>query len=345
MLQHEANPAGLYLPLLTNPQPDVRQQACTILLGTYGKHALTYLRRLLDDPNPHLRDQARTALQAVSEITGIATKTEPFAGIYVECLGRLRVYVDNHEVRAEEWKQYEVGHAGWQRVQTCFAFLVHCGRRGATRATLSKAVGDTSAKPTGFSRMIGALQHMLASMLGAEFVERALVIGQDHYVLLPDYYHTDVQLFERAFELACHIEETHDLEAAQPIYTQAIRVYGGPYMIDIPRSAHWCQVHRDHLMSSFVIAAERVAEYFYIRQEYEKCVAVCSQALNVEEDDDDVVAWLLRAYSELGLPGELEHTYYHYLRVAAIKPDSAEGQQDTVVQTYQELNRIRSLGE
>jgi DNA-binding SARP family transcriptional activator len=345
MFHSEANPAGMYLPLLTNPQPDVRQQACTILLSTYGEHALTYLRRLLDDPNPELRDQVRTALQTVSEITGLPAKAEPFAGIYVECLGRLRVYADNREVRSEEWREHEVAHAGWQRVQACFAYLVHSGRRGATRAALSKAVGDTSGRASSFSRMIGALERMLASMFGADFVERALLIGQDHYVLLPDYYHTDVQLFERAYNLAAHTEETNDLATAQPIYMQALQVYGGPYMVDIPRSGHWCQSRRDYLIGSFVIATERVAEYLFRQREYEKCVSVCSQALNVEDDADDLVVWLLRAYSQLGLSGELEHTYHHYLRAAAIEPHTREGRQDRVVQTYQKLNRMRSLGE
>ena len=74
---------------------------------------------------------------------------------------------------------------------------------------------------------------------------RELVIGHDHYVLLPDYYHTDVQLFERTFDLACHVEETQGLEAAEQLYTQALQIYGGPYMIDIPRSTHWSQTQRD----------------------------------------------------------------------------------------------------
>jgi two-component SAPR family response regulator len=344
MHQNEANPASLYLPLLTNPQPDVRRQACAILLGTYGEHALTYMRRLLDDPDPQLRDQARMALQAVSEITGITTKTEPFAGIYIECLGRLRVYVDNREVHAEEWKQHEDKHAGWQRVQACFAYLVHCGRRGTTRAALSKAVWDAPASSAGFSRMLSALQRALAGIIGPEFVECALVIGHDHYALAPETYHTDVQLFESTFDLACHVEETHDLEAAEPLYTQALQIYGGPYMADITRSAHWSQVERDRLLNSFVIAAERVTEYSYTRQDYQHCITICSQALNVEENADDLVVWLLRAYGALGMLGELEHAYQHYLR-AAVDPCSPEDQEDVVVQTYKELIRMRPFDE
>jgi DNA-binding SARP family transcriptional activator len=333
------------LPLLTNPQPDVRQHACAILLGTYGEHALTYLRRLLDDPDPTLRAQARMALQAVTEIAGIDTTPEPLAGIYIECLGRLRVHVDGREVRAEEWKEHEGGHAGWQRVQAGFAYLVHCGRRGATRAALSKAVWDAPASSASFSRLLSTLQTVVAGAIGPEFAERALVIGHDHYVLVPEAYHTDVQLFESAFDLACHAEETHDLAAAEPLYKQALQIYGGPYMADIARSAHWSQTERDRLLNSFVIAAERVAENAYAQQDYQQCITICSQALDVEEDADDLVAWLLRAYGQLGMLGDMEYTYQHYLRTAAVDPYSFEGQQDMVVQAYQELNQIYVCGE
>jgi two-component SAPR family response regulator len=325
---------------LTNPQPDVRQQACAILLGTYGEHALTYLRRLLDDPDPKLRDQARVALQTVTELAGIATTPEPLAGIYIECLGRLRVHVDGREVRAEEWKEHEGGHAGWQRVQAGFAYLVHCGRRGATRAALSKAVWDGSTSSASFSRLLSTLQTVVASIIGPEFAERALVIGHDHYVLVTEAYHTDVQLFESAFDLACHAEETRDLAAAEPLYKQALQIYGGPYMADIARSSHWSQAERDRLMNSFVIAAERVAEHAYTQQDYQHCITFCSQALDVEENADDLVVWLLRAYNELGMLGDMGHAYQHYLRTAAVDPDSSEGQQDVVVQAYQALNRI-----
>jgi DNA-binding SARP family transcriptional activator len=315
------------------------------LLGTYGEHALTYLRRLLDDPNPQFRAQARTALQTINEIAGIQARAEAFAGIYIECLGRLRVYADNREVRIEEWKEHEGDHVGWQRVQACFAYLVHCGRRGATRAALSRAVWGAQTSSVGFSRLLRALQRVIAGVIGPEFAERALVIGGDHYVLAPEAYHTDVQLFESTFDLASHAEEAQGLEAAEPLYTQALHIYGGPYMSDIPRSTHWSQTRRDHLLSSFVIAAERLAEYAYTREDYYKCIAICSQALTVEDNVEDLVAWLLRAYSQLEMFGDLEHTYQQYLRSEAIDPHSQEAQQDAVVQTYRDLNRMRAVGE
>jgi hypothetical protein len=58
MFHQQTNLARPYLPLLANPQPLVRRQACLIMLGSYGDRALTYLRRLIDDVDPQVRQDA-----------------------------------------------------------------------------------------------------------------------------------------------------------------------------------------------------------------------------------------------------------------------------------------------
>src|SRR4051812_32308906 len=99
----------LYLPLLSHHQPEVRHQACLLLLGTYGDHGLTYLRRMAGDADQQLRQEARLGLLAISEISDIAVKMQPFRGMYVECLGRLNIYIGNHEMQAQDWGQAQGG--------------------------------------------------------------------------------------------------------------------------------------------------------------------------------------------------------------------------------------------
>src|SRR4051812_14687839 len=134
------NLARLYLPLLANAQPLVRRQASMILLGTYGNRAMTYMRRLIDDGDPQVRQNARLALLAIAEITDLGIIFQPFRGMHLQCLGRLRVYSDTHEIQSHDWAQDDHGRAGWQKVQSVFAYLIHCGRRGATRNALGTAV-------------------------------------------------------------------------------------------------------------------------------------------------------------------------------------------------------------
>src|SRR5690349_18536639 len=128
----QSNLFQLYLPLLVHSQPSVRRQACVILLGMYGDRALTSIRRLVDDSDPQVRQNARLALLAFAECADLPIKAELFQGLYIECLGRLRIYIGNRELLPDDWDSAEGGRAGPQKVQAVLAYLVHCGRHGTS---------------------------------------------------------------------------------------------------------------------------------------------------------------------------------------------------------------------
>ena len=345
MEEHIANPARLYLSLLVHSQHTVRQQASMILLGTYGERALTYMRRLLEDPDRQVRQQARQALQILGDSTGIQVGLQPSPAMYVECLGHLRVYIGDREIRPQDWAQLEGGRAGWRKVQGVFAYLIHCGRRGASREELGAAVWGGPVSASSLSRTLTALRQALAHTEDPTFVERALSTTRYGCVLSPDVYHTDVQLFERVFNIASYTEQADGLPAAVPLYSQALSLYGGPYMADVPSSDIWSRERHDLLMNVFVITAERLAEYAYAQRRYRQCIALCRQALHVDPAADDVTAWLLRACARVGLYDELERAYRGYLHSSMANIESSESQQDIVVQAYQDLKRARAVGE
>jgi DNA-binding SARP family transcriptional activator len=337
------NLARLYLPLLANAQPPVRRQACMILLGTYGNRALTYVRRLIDDGDPQVRQNARLALLAVTEITDLGITFQPFRGMYMQCLGRLRVYIDDREIRSQDWVQADHGRAGWQKVQGVFAYLIHSGRRGATRTAIGTAVWGGPFSANSLSRTFTTLRQTLVKTCGPAFVERALMISDDYCILDPAYYHTDMQLFEHTFDAAVRLENESSLELAAPIYSQAMHLYGGPYMADVPRGSGWSQHRRDHLMSSFMIAAERMAEYTYSQRQYKQCIAICTAVLDTDDDADEIIVWLMRAYAQEGRQAELEQLYRGYARALRIDLDDLADRQDPVVQVYQSLSKTRMM--
>jgi DNA-binding SARP family transcriptional activator len=343
MPQQQPNPARLYLPLLVDNQPAVRRQACLILLGTYGDRALTYLRRLTDDADSQVRQDARLALLAIAEITDSRLKAKPFRGMHVECLGRMRVYIGNYEMRDSDWTAAEGGRAGARKMQGALAYLIHCGRRGSSREALGAALWDKGFSATSLSRTLSALRNTLKHHADSSFaVDRALVIESDHCLLDPDCYQTDVQLFEQAYSQAALAEQEHSLEAAAPLYANAMQMYFGPYMADMPCANGWYRARRDHLRGSFVIAAERLAEHAFEQRLYHQCIEICAPAIDADPAADDVVAWLLRAYAAAGQYADLEHAYRSYLHAAGLDAQSAAGQQDSVVQLYQSLGRARA---
>jgi len=337
------NLARLYLPLLANAQPLVRRQACMIMLGTYGNRALTYVRRLIDDVDPQVRQNARLALLAIAEVTELGVTFQPFRGMYAQCLGRMRVYIDQREIQAQGWVQADHGRAGWQKVQGMFAFLIHSGRRGATREAIGNAVWGGPFSANSLSRTFTTLRQTLVKNCGPTFVEQALMMSDDYCILDPAYYHTDMQLFEHTFDAAVRLEHESGLELAAPIYSQAMHLYGGPYMADVPRGSGWSQQRRDHLMNSFMIAAERMAEHTYSQRQYKQCIAICTAALDTDEAADEIIVWLIRAYAEEGRQAEIEQLYRRYARSLRIDLYDPVDHQDPVVQVYQSLGRIRTM--
>jgi two-component SAPR family response regulator len=314
------NPTTLYLPLLINADPAVRRQAGVLLLATYGERGLTYLRRLLDDPSSEIRDQARAALLSVSETSGLNIALEPFRGIYVRCLGELQVFVHSREVLPQDWSQAEGGRAGSRKVQGIFAYLVHCGRRGAGRAELADAVWGAPVSAASFSRTLGALRQMLTQLGSPEFAQQALVVDRDHCALSPGVYLCDADHFERTYDLATQREDRGGLAEAAALYHQVISLYDGPYMQDLPRASDWGTERRTLIANSFVIAAERLASYAREQGNDRQCVLFCRKALEVDPAADDVVAILLRAYDHLGLRVDLEGAYRRYLDHAEVDP-------------------------
>lgn len=307
------NPTELYLPLLSHPDSDVRRHAVTLLLATFGERGLTYLRRLLDDPSPEVCAAARSALLAIADISGLHVELRPFRGIYVRCLGELKVFINSHEMQSGDWGHDEGGRAGGRKVQGLFAFLVHRGHHGATRAEIAEAVWGAPVSPAAISRTLGALRQSIARNGSDETAERTLLISRERVALNPSAYFCDAEHFERTFDLACQREEQDGLAEAQPLYRQVVALYDGPYMEAIARGSDWGHERRDRIASSLVIACERLAEHAYVHRSDRQCVAICRQALAVDPADDGVTLWLLRAYARLGLRIDLEKAYAAYL--------------------------------
>lgn len=329
----------MYLPLLTHTQPDVRMQSCSILLSTYGDRAVTHLRRLLDDPDVLVRQQARLALLAVKETTDLPIVMRPFQGMYVECLGRVRLHIGNSELHDDGLVQQGSGRAGWQKVQGVLAYLVHSGGRGASREAIAQAVWGESWSANSVARTLTALRQAFdAAPGGGELAEAALTIEPDYCRLDPDAYHSDVAAFERAFGLAVQCEHDHGLAEAATFYSQALALYSGAYMADVPRAARWGRQRRDYLMSSFVIAAERQAEHYFEQGDMRRCLEACTLALDADPAADEAMIWMLRAYSAAGMRAEREQAYRGYLRVAlAGNASAAVPADDPVVQVYTKL--------
>lgn len=337
-------PLRLYLPLMGHAEPAVRRQAALILYTSYGPGIIAVIRALLKSPEPELREQARQALRTAGEFAGLAAATGPAESLALQCLGSLRVAVNGRPMQPHDWAQTEGGRAGGQKVRATFAYLVHCGARGTSREALAEAVWGGDASPSSVARTLTTLRQALAAAGADEAVEATLTISDERCLLNPEGYHSDVEVFERGCDLAWAVEEDEGLAAAAPLYAQALELYGGPYMADLPRGSGWMLERRETLAGSFFIASERLAEHHFAQGQYDECVRRCQLALDDDAAADDLTVWLLRAYDRLGHRAELEHAFRRYTRAAGLSATPWQTLEDSVAATYRQLANDRAVG-
>ncbi len=328
-----SNPVTLYLPLLTHTDPLVRRQATTILLTHYGNRALTYLRRLLDDPA--LSEQARAALTNIGDITGLRVELRPFRGVYVRCLGDFQVFINSRPIEPDEWGQSDGGKAGGRKVQGIFAYLVHCGAGGATRSEIATAIWGGAASASSIARTLTALRQVLHQCGGSDLATHLLHTNRQRCVLNSDLYRSDADLLERTFDLAAKTADEQGLEAAISFYQYVLDLYDGPYMEGIAGAEQWAAERRASLLSKTVLAGERLAAHAYATGNDQQCLHYCQRVLSLEPRAAAVVNWHLRASHRLGLPVEMQRVYQRYLAAAGINP--RRKRDDPVVQLYHEL--------
>lgn len=334
-------PLRLFLPLLAHDEAAVRRQAYLALHCSFGPAVVGQLRALLKSPEPELREQARRALRSAVELAGVEAAAPPDDSIAVRCLGGLQVTIAGAPLPLQSWTQPSGGRAGVQKVRAAFAYLVHCGARGTSREALGEAVWGGEVSPSSVARTLTTLRQALSSADSDDLLEAALTIGDERCLLNPEGYFSDVEVFERTCALAFQVEERGGLAAAAPLYAQALDLYSGPYMADIPRGSGWMLERREALAGDFFIATERLAEHLFAQQQYEECTRRCLLAVDEDAAADEITAWLLRAYGRLGHTAELEHAFKRYMRAAGFTASPWETPDDMVALTYQQLGRQR----
>ncbi|HEU5090621.1 MAG TPA: bacterial transcriptional activator domain-containing protein [Roseiflexaceae bacterium] len=337
------NPAALFLALLTNPQASVRQQASLIYTSMFGPRSLTYLRRLLESPDANVRDQATRALRAVAEVSRRDPIKHGFPTVSIECLGRVRLYVGAEEIRISEQVRLLNSASGWQKVESCLAYLMHCGRRGATISSIGAAVWGGRFVEMNVKRTLDTLQRIVANGCGHDAAARLFQHTDDHWALATDEVFSDVAAFEEAINRAYQLEQRHGRDAAVAVYAQACQLYGGPYMAGLLNDAPWARTRRAQLRADYLLAAEALMEYTFGCERYRDCIAMGTEIFDGDESADGVVCWLVRAHHQLGEWGQANYVYRRYLAANRTDARRALDDGDAVAVVFAELSALRQI--
>jgi DNA-binding SARP family transcriptional activator len=172
-----------------------------------------------------------------------------------------------------------------------------------------------------------------------DLAERTITATREICRIEPSAYQTDAGTFERVFNVAYRAELSDGLDAAIPLYQQARTLYAGPYMADVPRSSDWGQEQRDLLMNDYVIATERLAEYEFAQHHFQRCIALCREALEADPAADEITCWAMRSYAQLGMRVELDRTFQRYVAISALSGSPDARDDDTVESLYHTLTQ------
>jgi DNA-binding SARP family transcriptional activator len=341
MPQPQTIPIELFTPLLLHADPVVQRQSAQIFFISYGEEGLRQFQARIRQGDVDERRQVREALDCLARhIPARIATYVPFAGLQIDCLGIMRVWADGAPLLPQLGER-DQGRAGAHKLRTVLAVLFEAGGRGITREALAEAVWGRTSEASGLARTLTSLRKLISTTGGEELAEAVLMLSDSRCLLHPDYVRSDVAHFERLCTLAAETEEREGLAAAAGLYAQALELYRGPYMADVPTTWGALIERRSLLVGDYLNMSERLAEHNYTQGRFHACEQLCTQALAEDGAADDLTVWLLRAHAQIGHYAELEHAYQRYLRAARITPDAAH---DPVVQAYGAIQRERMVG-
>lgn len=243
--------AGLFLPLLHHPEPEVRRQVAAIV-GRIGEaDALPSLRLIASDSDERVAEVARQSVERLEQ--GIR--------LHIYCLGRLDLVRRGHQVEEKEWDPE--GKVGRWRVQTLFSYLLLRGSRGASRedliALLWPGHHGRRAGAVLVHKAVRALRRVLEPDLERPADSRFLLLEEGRYRLALDRgVWLDVEEFRQCIETGRAMERSGRSPEALAAYRRAVELYRGGYLAGAFREAN-----EEVLADDWLSAAADLSEEYW----------------------------------------------------------------------------------
>jgi DNA-binding SARP family transcriptional activator len=99
-----------------------------------------------------------------------------------------------------------------------------------------------------------------------------------------------------------------DVEAALPYYRQALALYQGQYLQELPYS-EWCIEERERLHSLTLRTAERLARTLVAKKSWEEAIEICQLILNHDNCWEQAYRLMMVAYDSLGNRAQALRTF------------------------------------
>ena len=111
----------------------------------------------------------------------------------------------------------------------------------------------------------------------------------------------DAEEFRQHRENALRLEQHGELEQAIQQYRAAEVLYQQPFLAE-DRYEEWINPLRQSMEQDYVEILDRLAQYYFKKEDYDGCALVCRKVLGVDACNEAPHCLLMRCYSRLGQP-------------------------------------------
>ena len=164
--------------------------------------------------------------------------------------------------------------------------------------------------PTSARNSLNVAIHGIRNMMKEIFPDRETILFEnDCYSVSPDLeIITDVDKFNYYWKKGQTIENTIGLKHTPPAYNRALGIYNDDFLYEMPYE-EWCESIRDNLKETYLFILNRLAKYFFQREEYDACINICKKMIDKDGCLEEVHRKLMQCYCKLGLSGLAKKQY------------------------------------
>jgi two-component SAPR family response regulator len=233
----------------------------------------------------------------------------------IRCFGNLRIYrQDSTPV------QWNVANGATTKTKTLFAYLLHCGVKGASAEEIADLLWPQA---DSLSKSLNRLYHTIHCLRLALSPDlkcsrtSPYVIGHDHHyhLSLPEGTWVDVPTFEQFCRRAEKLLKADQLEEALACYASAERLYTGSLLSDIPIEyaenidRDWCWSRRYWLEEIHVKMLTQMSCVHRRLENLERAIVYAERALELEPCFELAHQELMHIFHQSGRRDAIERQY------------------------------------
>lgn len=233
----------------------------------------------------------------------------------IHCLGELRVYrQDGTPVR------WNTAPGATLKTKTLFAYLLHCGQRGATVEELADLLWpEANSTEQSLNRLYHTV-HCLRMALSQELTssrDSPFVINDDqcYYLALPEGTWNDIPVFEQLCYKAERLLRENNDEESLTCHLAAENLYGGVLLADIPVQytenvdKDWCWSRRYWLQEMYLKMLTYMAGTYRRRNDIPRALGYCEKVLRIDPCSERAHQEMMRIFHVSGRRDALDRQY------------------------------------